>query len=146
MSDLRRLEDVRFTTSWKRLIYDVLKTSVKWCLCCNVVAVSMKRQKKLCFLILYCLKSLWRSCFPECFAKFLRNAILKNFCEWLLINLFYEKEPPAPKRRGSYYVIGRVFVYRSNLCKQFFQMEILVTVHLPAINLTEQVRTACISQ
>ena len=26
-SDLRRLEDVQFTTSWRRLIYDVLRTS-----------------------------------------------------------------------------------------------------------------------
>ena len=29
-SDLRRLEDVQFTTSWRRLIYNVLKTSDFW--------------------------------------------------------------------------------------------------------------------
>ena len=29
-SDLRCLEDVQFTTSWKRLTYDVLKTSDLW--------------------------------------------------------------------------------------------------------------------
>ena len=61
-SDLRRLKDVRFSTFWRRLIYDVLKTS-------NLrhlddlskttsveKATSAQRQKKLFFLILYCLK------------------------------------------------------------------------------------------
>ena len=60
-STLRCLEDVWFTTSWRCLIYDVLKTPVKRRLCSNVVATSMQRQKKLFFLILYCLKY-WRNC------------------------------------------------------------------------------------
>ena len=30
MSDLRRLEDVGFTSSWRRLIHNVLKTSDLW--------------------------------------------------------------------------------------------------------------------
>ena len=55
-SDLGRLDDVQFTLSWRRPIYDVLKTSVKRRLCSNVVATSIKRRKKLFFLILYCLK------------------------------------------------------------------------------------------
>ena len=55
-SDLRRLEDVQFTTSWRRLIYDVFKTFVKRHLCSNVVATSIQRRKKLLFLILHCLK------------------------------------------------------------------------------------------
>ena len=66
--DLRRLEDTRFTTSWRSLIYDVwntsmkrrledvLKTSVKRLLCSNVVAKSLQRQKKWFFLILHFLK------------------------------------------------------------------------------------------
>ena len=55
-SNLRRLEDVWFMTSWRRLIYDVLKTSAKQRLCSNVVATSVQRRKKWFFLILYCLK------------------------------------------------------------------------------------------
>ena len=57
-SNLQRLEDVWFMASWRRLIYSVLKTSVKRRLCSNVVATSIQRQKKLFFLILYCLKCL----------------------------------------------------------------------------------------
>ena len=34
---------------------------------------------------------------PVSFTKFLRTPILKNFCEWVLTNLFYENKPPAPK-------------------------------------------------
>ena len=52
----RRFEDVRFASSWRRPIYDVFKTSVKRRLCSNVVVTSIQRQKKLFFLILYCLK------------------------------------------------------------------------------------------
>ena len=72
-SDLQHLEDIRFTSSSRRLTYDVLrmsdlrrlwrcpiydifKTSVKGCLCSNVVLISIQRQKKCFFLILYCLK------------------------------------------------------------------------------------------
>ena len=55
-SDLRCLEDVWFTSSWGRPIYDVYKTSVKQRLISNVVVTSIQRQKKLFFLILYCLK------------------------------------------------------------------------------------------
>ena len=36
--------------------------------------------------------------FPVSFTKFFRTPILKNFCEWLLTNLFYKSKPPAPKR------------------------------------------------
>ena len=66
--DLRRLEDARFMTPWRSLIYDVwntsmkrrledvLKTSVKRLLCSNVVAKSLQRQKKWFFLILHFLK------------------------------------------------------------------------------------------
>ena len=49
-SDLWRLEDVSLTTSWKRLICNVLKTLVKQCLCSNVVATLMQRQKVWLFL------------------------------------------------------------------------------------------------
>ena len=42
-------------------------------------------------------KRLRHRCFPVSFAKFLRKPILKNFCEWLLTDLFYENKPPAPK-------------------------------------------------
>ena len=46
-SDLLRLEDVWFTTSWRRrLIYDVLKTSVERRLCSNVVATSTQGRNK----------------------------------------------------------------------------------------------------
>ena len=38
------------------MIWDVLKTTVKQCLCSNVVAMSMESRKKLFFLILYFLK------------------------------------------------------------------------------------------
>ena len=61
-SDLRRLQDVRFSTFWRRLIYDVLKTSDLRLLddlykTTSVEEVmSAQRQKKLFFLILYCLK------------------------------------------------------------------------------------------
>ena len=55
-SNLRCLEDIWFMTSWRRLIYNVLKTSVKRCPCNNIVATSIQCQKKLLFLILYCLK------------------------------------------------------------------------------------------
>ena len=51
--DLRRLEDVWFTTSWRRLIYDVLKTPVKRRLCSNVVATTIQRRKRLFFLIIF---------------------------------------------------------------------------------------------
>ena len=57
-SDLRRLEEDQFATSWKRLIYDVLKTSAKRYLCSNVIVTSIQRWKKWFFLILYCLKYL----------------------------------------------------------------------------------------
>ena len=49
-SDLGSLEEVWF--------YDVLKTFVKRCLCSNVVATSLQRQKKWYFLVLYCLEYL----------------------------------------------------------------------------------------
>ena len=52
-SDLRRLEDVRFTTSLRRLIYGVLKTSVKRRICSNFIATSIKRRKRLFFLIIF---------------------------------------------------------------------------------------------
>ena len=52
-SDLRCLEDVRFTTSWRRLIYGVLKTSAKRRICSNVIATSIKRRKRLFFLIIF---------------------------------------------------------------------------------------------
>ena len=55
-SDLRRLENVWFTSSWRLPIYDVFKTFVKRRLCSNVVVTSIERQQKWFFLILYCLK------------------------------------------------------------------------------------------
>ena len=61
-SDLRRLKDIRFSTFWRHLIYDVLKTSDLRLLddLCKTTSVeeatSKRRQKKLFFLILYCLK------------------------------------------------------------------------------------------
>ena len=55
-SNLQCLEEVWFRTSWRRLINNVLKTSVKRRLCSNVEATSVQRQKILFFLILYCLK------------------------------------------------------------------------------------------
>ena len=57
MSVLRRLEDVKFKTSWRRLIYDVLKTSDLWRLedVCKTKS-GWQRRKKLFFLIFYCLK------------------------------------------------------------------------------------------
>ena len=61
-SDLRRLEDVGFTSSWRRLIHNVLKTSDLRLLddLCKTTSVdektSAQRQKKLFFLISYCLK------------------------------------------------------------------------------------------
>ena len=48
--NLRRLEDVWLTTSWRRFIYDVLKMSVKQRPCSNVVATSIQRRKKWFFL------------------------------------------------------------------------------------------------
>ena len=55
-SDLRCLEDVRFATPWRHPIYNVFKTSVKGPLYHNFVVMPIQRQKKLFFLILYCLK------------------------------------------------------------------------------------------
>ena len=61
-SDLRRLKDIRFSTFWRHLIYDVLKTFDLRLLddLCKTTSVeeatSTRRQKKLFFLILYCLK------------------------------------------------------------------------------------------
>ena len=54
--NLRWLEGVWFMTSWRPLIYNVLKKSVKRRPCNNIVATSIKRQRKLFFLILCCLK------------------------------------------------------------------------------------------
>ena len=51
MSDLRRHEDIWFTTSWRCPIYDVLETSDLLSLWKNVVATSTQRQKKYSFLI-----------------------------------------------------------------------------------------------
>ena len=44
-SDLRSFEDVWFTSSWRCPIYDVLKTPAKRRLCSNVVATSIRRKK-----------------------------------------------------------------------------------------------------
>ena len=63
-SDLRHLTDIRFSTFWRRLIYDILKTSDlklfdDLCKTTSVEeATSAQSQKKLFFLILYCLKYL----------------------------------------------------------------------------------------
>ena len=51
-SDLCRLEDIQLTTSWIRLIYDVLKTSVKR----RLWSSEINGRKKWFFHILYCLK------------------------------------------------------------------------------------------
>ena len=51
MSDLRRHEDIWFTTSWRCPIYDVLETSDLLRLWKNVVATSTQHQKKYFFLI-----------------------------------------------------------------------------------------------
>ena len=40
--------------------------------------------------------------------EFLRTLILKNFCKWLLSDLFYENKPPAPK--GWERITAEVFV------------------------------------
>ena len=45
-SNVLRLEDVWLTTSWRRLIYEILKTSVKRRLCSSVIAASIQRRKK----------------------------------------------------------------------------------------------------
>ena len=58
---LRRLVDVWLMTSWRHLIYDVLKTSVKWRLCSNVVATSIQRRKKWFFLIIF--RKFWKVVF-----------------------------------------------------------------------------------
>ena len=74
-SDLRCLENVWFATSWRLQIYDVLKMSVK--LCSNVVATSMQRRKK-------CLFSYF--VLSEIFTKLLvfRYAILYKSVNWFI--------------------------------------------------------------
>ena len=46
--------------------------------------------------------------FRVSFGKILRTPILKNFCKWLLTNLFYENKPSAPK--GQEKIAAAVFV------------------------------------
>ena len=74
-SDLRCLENVWFATSWRLQIYDVLKMSVK--LCSNVVATSMQRRTK-------CLFSYF--VLSEIFTKLLvfRYAILYKSVNWFI--------------------------------------------------------------
>ena len=61
--------------------------------------------------------------FPASFTKFFRKLILKNFYEWLLTNLFYEKKPTCPKkiRKGNMSALSalvllyqRIFVFPSS--------------------------------
>ena len=60
-ADLRRLEEVWFTSSWRHLIYVVLKTSVKRRLCSNVVATSIQLRKKWFFVIIF--RKFWKVLF-----------------------------------------------------------------------------------
>ena len=49
-------QTIRHEDVWKIRLEDMLRTSVKRYLCCNVVAISVQSGKKYFFLILHCLK------------------------------------------------------------------------------------------
>ena len=61
----------------------------------NCVGASIWRKVTRCKVIN---ERLWHRYFPVIFTKFFRTPILKNFYEWLLTNLFYQKKATCPKK------------------------------------------------
>ena len=61
---------------------------------------------------------LWHRYFPVIFTKFFRTPILKNFYEWLLTNLFYQKKATCPKkiRKDNMNLSALVLLYQQNIC------------------------------
>ena len=87
-----RLEDVWFTFSWRRLIYDVLKTSVNRRLCSNVVAKSMYSREKS-FFSYFVLPEIFRKFWLFQFRLVWRYEILYQSMDWFIYdrNLCHER-------------------------------------------------------